>query len=78
MSSLYAFLPLTILNKPTFTYLVRKHRPEEVTLVRFVVLKGLSKNKLFMLEKKKDNLYLLIVIKDNLKYRYKSLNHILP
>ena len=31
-----------------------------------------------MLEKKKDNLYLLIVIKDNLKYRYKSLNHILP
>jgi len=32
MSSLYAFLPLTILNKLTFTYLVRKHRPEEVTL----------------------------------------------
>jgi hypothetical protein len=50
MSSLYAFLPLTILNKPTFTYTCEKHRPEEVTLegvtlVRFVVLKGLSKNK---------------------------------
>jgi len=31
-----------------------------------------------MLEKKKDNLYLLAFIKINLKYRYKSLNHILP
>ena len=31
-----------------------------------------------MLEKKKDNLYLLTFIKINFKYRYKSLNHILP
>lgn len=31
-----------------------------------------------MLEKKKDNLYLLTLIKINFKYRYKSLNHILP
>ena len=31
-----------------------------------------------MLEKKKDNLYLLIIIKNNFKNRYKSLNHILP
>ena len=32
-----------------------------------------------MLEKKKKKiLYLLIVIKNNFKYRYKSLNHILP
>ena len=31
-----------------------------------------------MLEKKKDNLYLLVFIKSNFKYRYKSLNHILP
>ena len=31
-----------------------------------------------MLEKKKDNLYLLIIIKNNFKKRYQSLNHILP
>ena len=31
-----------------------------------------------MLEKKKDNLYLLVFQKNNFKYRYKSLNHILP
>jgi hypothetical protein len=63
MSTFYALLPLISLRSLRFLTLVRKDRPKGVTLVSLVVLKGLSKNKLFMLEKKKDNLYLLVFLK---------------
>ena len=53
MSTFYALLPLISLRSLRFLTLVRKDRPKGVTLVSLVVLKGLSKNKLFMLEKKK-------------------------